>query len=306
MPRKHFYALLILMLACAAAVSLGEPDTNVSLDSAREIWADVLRDVDGFGLEATRVPAAKEMQFGAGIAAQIDNWGPEDPEATKYVTAVAAQLVSNVNRKAIHYQIHVIRSPQINAFAIPGGHIYVLTGLLDFLDSEAELASVLGHEISHVDLRHCIERYQYELALKKVGAGDATVLVGLAHQFASLGYAQYQELEADASGERLTIEAGYDPDAAIAVFRRMKTRFGEPAVKPANTPLGELGQAVGGALGAYFETHPPSQERARQLTAMVARNHATLSGQSFYRGVRNYKERIPRSARRFPAETRAY
>ncbi|HLX44129.1 MAG TPA: M48 family metalloprotease, partial [Bryobacteraceae bacterium] len=248
----------------------------------------------------------KEMQLGSEIAGQIKSWGAEDPEASKYVTAVGEQLLPNLNRKAIHYQFHVIQSPEINAFAIPGGHIYVLTGLLDFLHSEAELASILGHEMSHVDLRHCIERYQYELALKKVGARDAGAIVGIAHQFASLGYAQYQELEADASGERLAVEAGYDPDGASAVFHRMKIRFGEQHARPAETPLGEVGQAVGGALGAYFQTHPPSEERARQLSEMVAKNHSTLASRTFYRGVRNYKEKIPRSARQFPAEKRVY
>lgn len=306
MSRKYFYALLILMLACGAAVSLGQLDTNVSLDSAREIWADVLRDVDEFGLHATRVPAHKEMQLGNEIAAHIKTWGSEDPDASKYVSAVAGQLLPNVNRTAIHYQFHVIQSPQVNAFALPGGHVYVLTGLLDFLESEAELASILGHEMSHVDLRHCIERYQYELALKKVGAPDAGVLIGLAHQFASLGYAQYQELEADASGERLAIESGYDPDAAAAVFQRMKTRFGENTAPAASTPLGEVGHAVGEALGAYFQTHPPSAERARQLSEMVARNHRTLSGRTFYRGVSNYKSRIPRSTQESAAENHVY
>ena len=306
MPRKYFYALLIVMLACGAAVSLGDLDTNVSLDSAREIWADVLRDVDEVGLHATRIPAAREMQLGAEMAAHIGTWGAEDPEATKYVTAVANSLVPHVNRPAIQYQVHLIQSPEINAFAVPGGHIYVLSGLLDFLHSEAELASVLGHEISHVDLRHCIERYQYELALKKVGVGDAGVVVGIAHQFASLGYAQYQELEADAAGERLAIESDYDPDAAMALFQRMKARFGETSATPASTPLGEVGQAVGGALGAYFQTHPPSEDRARQLTAMVARNRSTLRGRAFYRGVRNFKERVPRTVRRYPGESRVF
>jgi predicted Zn-dependent protease len=304
--KLYFYGLLVLMLACGAAVSLGEPDPDVSLDSAREIWSDVLRDVDEFGLHATRVSASKEMQLGAEIAAQINPWGADDPESSQYVTAVGEQLAPNLNRRAIHYQFHVIQSPQVNAFAVPGGHIYVLTGLLDFLHSEAELASVLGHEMSHVDLRHCIERYQYELALKKVGAGEAGAIVGIAHQFASLGYAQYQELEADASGERLTIEAGYDPDAASAVFQRMKARFGEHHARPAETPFGEVGQAVEGALGAYFQTHPPSEDRARQLSEMEAKNHSTLRGRTFYRGVRNYRERIPRGTRKFPGEQRVY
>src|SRR6266404_4486957 len=139
MSRMPFYGSLILVIGCSVAVSRGSLDPNVSFDSAREIWSDVLRDVDEFGLHATRVPAHKEMQLGAEIAAQIKTWGAEDPEASKYVTAVAQQLLPNVNRKSMRYQFHVIQAPQMNAFAIPGGHIYVLTGLLDFLESESEL-----------------------------------------------------------------------------------------------------------------------------------------------------------------------
>jgi predicted Zn-dependent protease len=219
---------------------------------------------------------------------------------------VAQQLLPFVNRKAIRYRFHVIRSPQINAFAVLGGHVYVLTGLLDFLESEAELAAIVGHEISHVDLRHCVERYQYELALKKVGAGEAGAIARMAHQFAAIGYTQYQEFDADASGERLAIEAGYNPDAAAAVFERMKTKFGETTAPPATTPLGETGQAVEQALGAYFQTHPHSEDRARALSEMVAKNHRALAGRIFYTGVQNYKERIPRSAREFPAEQHVY
>lgn len=306
MSRKPFYAVLLMMLACGAAVSVGDLDPNVSLDSAREIWVDVLHDVDEFGLHVTRVPAAQEMLLGAEMAAQAQTLGKEDPEASKYVSTVAQQMLPYVDRNAIRYQFHVIQSPQINAFALPGGHIYVLTGLLDFLESEAELAAIVGHEISHVDLRHCIERYQYQLALKKVGAGEAGAIVGFAHQLAMAGYTQYQELEADAAGERLAIEAGYDPDAAASVFKRMKAKFGETSPPPATTPLGEAGQAVEGALGSYFQTHPPSEERARQLSEMVAKNHRTLAGRIVCSGVRNYKARVPRTQRMFPGEQRIY
>ncbi len=209
-----------------------------------------------------------------------------------------------LNRKGIDYHFHVIRSPEINAFALPGGQIYVLTGMLDFLGSEAELAAVLGHEMSHVDLRHCIERYQYELALEKVGAGQAGAIVEFAHRLVAIGYTQYQELEADASGERLAIEAGYDPDAAAAVFTRMKVRFGDAAAPRAVTPAGEVGQAVEEAIGSYFQTHPSSEERSRELSAMAGRNRQRMAGQIVYKGVENYRKRIPRSAQEYPAERR--
>lgn len=306
MTRLSFYGLLAFMIGCGAAVSVGELDSEISLESTRAMWADVLHDVDAFGLQATRVSAAKEMQVGEEVAAQISAWGTEDPEKAKYVEGVAASLLPYVHRTDIRYHVHVLRSPQVNAFAVPGGQIYVLTGLLDFLQSEAELAAILGHEISHVDLRHSIERYQYQLALKKIGAPGAGEIVEIAHSLIASGYTQNQEMEADASGERLAIEAGYDPDAAIAVFRRMQAKFGEATRSNATTPLGEAGGAVADVIESYFRTHPPSAERARQLSDMVARNHRELAGRMVYKGVKNYQTSVPRSAMELPQEKRVY
>src|SRR5580692_2850157 len=119
MPRKSFYILLIVMLICGAAVSLGQLDPNVNLDSVREIWSDVLRDADQFGLQATRVSAAKETELGRELAGREDSWGQEDAQDERYVTAVAGLLTPHVNRTGIVYHFHVIRSPEINAFALP-------------------------------------------------------------------------------------------------------------------------------------------------------------------------------------------
>src|SRR5438309_1550737 len=75
----------------------------------------------------------------------------DDPTWTPYVNAVGQSLVPNVRRTGIAYQFHAIDSPEVNAFAVPGGQVFVFTGMLRFLKSEAELAAILGHEISHVD-----------------------------------------------------------------------------------------------------------------------------------------------------------
>ena len=99
--------------------------------------------------------------------------------------------------------------------------------MLDFLKTEAELAAILGHEIAHVDLRHCIERYQYELSLKRIGLSEVGGLIDVTRRLISVGYNKYQEVEADAYGTILSIETGYDPDATAAVFARLSKHYGE-------------------------------------------------------------------------------
>jgi len=281
----------------------GTPDPQVSLRSLVELWSDTLRDTDQIGMKLTRVSDAEEMKIGADLARGVADLGPEDPDAVRYVTGVAQPLLPHLRRPGIRYQFHVIDSPQINAFALPGGQIFVMRGLLDFVESEAELAAVLGHEMSHVDLRHSIEHYQYEARLKKAGAPELGWIVEMAHRLMTLGFSPQQELEADAQGERLSIESGYDPDAEAALFTRMKARFHEPSRVQATTPAGEVTEAAGEAMGAYFRTHPPSDERIARLNDMLERHRENLNGR-FYVGKQNLRERVPRASHEYAGEFR--
>lgn len=294
--------VLLVLLVGGALVLLGDIEQGVDLSSVLEVWADVLRDADQFGLRLTRVSDREEMEVGREIADQITRWWSEDPEWTPYVAAVAETLLPHLRRKGIRYEVRVIKSPQINAFALPGGQVFVLTGMLEFLETEAELAAVLGHEISHVDLRHCIERFQYELALRKVGARELGQMAEIARMLLTVGYNKYQELEADAQGVRLSIQAGYDPDAGAAVFERLQRRFGLPQPRPARTPVGEVIKALEEAMGSYLHSHPASSERTRRLKELVARNRPRLSEGVFYVGRANYRLRVPRTRQEFPEE----
>ena len=287
----RFLIVVALLVAGAVVAALGTADPHVNLSSVLSLWSDTLRDTDQIGLRLTRIGEAEEMRIGADLARSILAYRPEDAAATAYVTDVAQSLLPFVRRRGIRYQFHVVESTEVNAFSLPGGQIFVTSGLLSFLESEAELAAVLGHEIAHVDLRHCVERYQYRVALKKVGVPDELGwLAETAHYLAAIGYSRDQERDADNQGERLTIEARYDPNAAAALFLRMGTRFGEVSAPRPATPAGEMGQAVGEALGSYFQTHPPSKERAAQMQEMAARYRGR-----FYVGKENLRRRIARS-----------
>jgi predicted Zn-dependent protease len=300
MNKLRLAIVLAILVGGAALATLGPNDGRVNLSSIMALWSDAVRDTDQIGMRLTRLSDAEEMRIGAELAPSVLNWAHEDATESTYITDVAQSLLPHVQRPGIHYTFHVIDLPDINAFAMPGGQVFATTGLMGFVESEAELAAVLGHEISHVDLRHCIERFQYEYRLKKAGMPRTGWMVETAHRLATMGWAPYQESDADLASERLTIEAGYDPDAAAALFERMKVRFGEPSPQRATTPASEVGQAVGGAIGSYFRTHPPSGDRARQLHEMVAQHARELKGRSFYVGKENLKRHIARSRQQFP------
>lgn len=303
LKRRGFIVVLVMLLAGGGGVLLGDFEEDVSLSSVLEIWGDVLRDADQFGLRLTRVSDREEMELGEEISQSI-SW-QENPEWTTYVAAVGKTLLPYVRRTGIRYEFRAIESPQINAFALPGGRVFIMTGMLEFLDSEAELAAILGHEISHVDLRHCIERFQYERALAKVGIGELGQIADITRRFIAAGYNKYQELEADAQGVRLSIEAGYDPDAGTTVFNRLQPHYGTPKEKRAKTPIAEIGQAVGQAMGSYFQSHPTSEKRTRQLNDLIEKNRRRLQGRDFYVGIENYRQRLPRSQQEFPSERRS-
>ena len=236
---------------------MGSLDPNVSFDSAREIWSDVLRDVDDVGLQATRASVHDEMKLGAELAAQIKSWGPEKQEESKYVEAVAQQLAPYVHRKGIRYQVHVIESPQVNAFALPGGFFYVNSGLILHADEESELAGVMAHEIAHVCARHGTKQAT-KSDIIQMGAMVATIFI----PYTWAGYAIYQgmqfaipmtflkftrvdEAEADYLGLQYMYKAGYDPNAFVSFFEKVQA---DEKKQP-------------GTIPKVFSTHPPTPDR---------------------------------------------
>ena len=171
----------------------------------------------------------------------------------------------------------VFDSPQLNAFALPGGKVGVYSGLLKLAQSDAALATVMGHEIGHVTARHGSERMTEAMIISGVGALGAAVveaktddpqkkqLFALAYGGAATGlrvlpHSRANESEADRMGATYAARAGYDPRAAITFWEKMVAQ---------KQAADKSGATASGALGALLSTHPADEKRIADLKALM-------------------------------------
>ena len=176
----------------------------------------------------------EEMKLGAKENAQVlAKFGVYRDQALQdYVNKVGQRIAKVCDRPNLKYHFTIIDSPMVNAFAIPGGYVYIARGLLAQLNSESELAGILGHEVAHITQRHVLKRENRAkfLQFMSVVASVATMNPGvydvgnLASQGLIEGYSRKVELEADRIGAKYMAKAGYDPTAMIATIGTLKAQ----------------------------------------------------------------------------------
>ncbi|MEO8484339.1 MAG: M48 family metalloprotease [Acidobacteriota bacterium] len=189
-----------------------------------------------------------------------------DAELQRYVSSVGMKLVQQSHRPDLPWTFTVVDEPAVNAFALPGGFIYITRGILPFLQNEAELAGVIGHEIGHVDARHSAEAYSKQLgaglglAAAGIFAPSTQPLQGVAGaglQVLLLKYGREAELEADRLGVGYESGVGWDPRGVPNML---------------NT-LARLDEAGGSRRGVpnWALTHPPAADRVARVQDVVAK-----------------------------------
>ncbi len=210
--------------------------------------------------------AALGEQEAAKVAAQIGL--VDDPELTAYVDEIGQRLAQHSPRQDVRYRFYVADMAEPNAFALPGGWIYVSRGLLVLTNSEDELANVIGHEIGHVAARHAAQRETRALgvgvlsALGTIAAGalGGQGMADAASQFGQLAgagliasYGRDQERQSDEVGQSLAAQAGYEP-AAMASFLDTLRRESEL-------------RSGGPRMPSFLDSHPATAERVRDTAA---------------------------------------
>ena len=246
------------------------PNSATPVDSLRpgnligEIFRagrEATRSLDRIGQEVLKLDTTEERQLGESLNRLICEEHPilNEPRISTRLESLAVTFLDQRKRKDVDYTFVIVDSPEVNAFAHAGGFVYVHTGLLEFVRDEGELQFVLGHEIAHVDLRHCVEQLTYASRASQ-GAGEVGgSLVRIAYQLIALGYSEDKEFEADAWAYVLL---GDSKPSALRFLERLAQDGGEPKVE--QSAMTALDVAVH-EVDNHFRTHPSTAQRLIRL-----------------------------------------
>jgi predicted Zn-dependent protease len=241
---------------------------------------------------APQVSTQQEVALGADYSAQINRQMPmlNDQATVNYVNQIGSQLAAIADPRGIRYHFYVVNSDVVNAFALPGGYVYINRAIIERADNVSELAGVLAHEIGHVAERHSIEQLQraqnanlglnvlYGVLLGRAPSGveQAGIQVGGTAVFA--GYTRDAEREADRVGVAYLVRGGYNPNGLATFFEELLS----------------LQQRQPSRVEQWFSTHPTTQERVANARAIIAATPGAQGGNLITdtRAFQNIRSRV--------------
>jgi len=254
----------LLVLSCLLCLAAGRAHAQFNLDINR-----LIDTAKSLGQASTEIDEQGEIEIGRDVASRLLGAAPLHPNTSlqRYVNDVGRWLASRTERAELPWRFAVLDAPQVNAFATPGGYIFVTGGLVARMHSEAELAGVLAHEIVHVLRKHHLKAIQkgalanvasnvVALALQDRNSELRNRLVSFGTELYVRGLDKSDELEADRLGVVIAARGGYDPWGLPVVLQTLQ------AINPEDS-----------AVALMFKTHPAPTER---LDALEQRMLPTL------------------------------
>jgi predicted Zn-dependent protease len=273
---KRAGAFVVVLLIGVAALYYSQrrhESTPVSANAVVAIAADAQRDLSRVPLRLTRLSDTDEIRIGNQLAEQYSistsTLTAEEQALENHIRQIGTPVAAHAHRR-LPYSFHLLPNrSMMNAFSLPGGHVFVGEGLLDVMTSEDQLAFILGHEIEHIDHYHCAERVQIEARLRNLNLDILGALVQIPLQVWEAGYNKDEELEADREGVRLAVLSGFSPYGAVSMFEIFGKLHREYIIH-AQTPEQELSELAIQSLAGYFRSHPQTSERLAQMNTLIA------------------------------------
>jgi len=243
--------------------------------------------------DVVTMSAAQESEIGRKMHPQVlQQYGRyEDESLQTYVSDIGQRIAKVSHLPNLQFTFTVLDSPEINAFALPGGYVYITRGIMAYLNSEAQLVAVLGHEVGHVTARHAV-RQQSGAAAAGVGAtvigiltgsGDLANIANMAGTALVRGYGRDMELEADAIGAEYLERMGYEPEAMIDVVRLLKNQ------EMLEVQIARQEGREPKVYHGVFSTHPDNDTRLKEV---VSEARKTGTGEARPDGRDAYLQRI--------------
>jgi len=268
--RLGVFALVAISCVAIFYAERRKPASHVGPEAVLNAVAETQREISRVPAHLTRLSDEEEIEIGDSMAARARasrSWDQAtDAPVEKYINLVGGIVAARAHRK-LNYRFHYIPdATYFNAFSLPGGHVFIGKGILLQMDTEDELANVLGHEVEHIDHYHCAEKVQLETRLRGLPLSE---LLQLPVELFQAGYGKEQELEADREGTHLAVMAGYSPQGAIRMFEAFERLDRQYVEKPAS-PDEEVSQVAIQSIIGYFRSHPLPNERTRQIRSLIA------------------------------------
>ncbi|MGN6671536.1 MAG: M48 family metallopeptidase [Candidatus Nucleicultricaceae bacterium] len=289
--------ILFLLLLLGSLIGLGvyvidqkkNNATKPSLEGLFTLFGKSTKAVDRSITKALHVTNEDEAEYGAMIAQHYQFSTNTFVKERVYLQKLVDEMTKQANPKDLTWKVFVLDGPP-NAYALPGGVIVVFKGLLDLVQDEAELMSILAHEKGHVDLGHCMDGFRLTIKAKNIPLPDLLNLItqGLWH----LSFSKYQEKEADDYAFNMLRALHYDLFALSRAFQHLKKwSISHGASK--KDPRG---------IGAYFTTHPALDVRIENAYEKAKRFSSPSLEHTGYIGRANLQNRVTRDEHRYEGE----
>jgi len=261
MLKKILLVLLILAFVTASA-SASSKNFFSQLLNAYQTYQEVNMLLWLTGDVNAEKRLGKELQFWQGLTSKPE----KDKAINAYVKGIFDKITPNFKNHGMKFTIQVLRDNTANAFVIPGGHVYIYTGMLDMVTSDDELAAVISHELAHAQMRHSLKNFRLSTAMVEIlkravkNPKDRESWGAVLGYLTMMKFSRTQEDEADDIGQAKMLAAGYNPSAQVTLWEKFLKKYGDTK-----------------GIAQYLSSHPPSAQRIQNAKTNLTKMNTPYS-----------------------------